>query len=176
MTLGTLLMLYVVILAIGILGARQRGTNVFHLLAYAVNLASTFWLLFLFWSLSSEQPYALALLQGVSWIRWVCLFLAVSLIPVTVVSLARGERSRQREMTSEERKVAVQEMRKRYPASMATLVIAVFWIVFIGEGTFEYFRSHFWLIILGLATSVALGWIVVMLIKHRRLSHSGDAS
>jgi|SRR5580704_9062805 hypothetical protein len=173
MSVSMVAIFYIVILTFGILGAWQRGTRPFYLLAYAANLAATCWLLFLFGALSSEYR---GLTQPDPWMRWVCFLIGVLLIPVTVVGLVRGERARHREMADDERKAALEEMRRRYPAATAILVIAVFWMVFIGEGTFGYFRSHFWLIVLGIAASVVVGWIVVTLINHRRLSHKGAAS
>jgi hypothetical protein len=69
----------------------------------------------------------------------------------------------------------LQEAKRRYPAATATLIIGVFWMVFIGEGTFGYLRSHFWPIMLGMGASAALGWIIVTLIN-RRLPHKGAVS
>jgi hypothetical protein len=126
MTLGMIVILYVVVLVLGIVPARQRGTRLFSLLAYATNLAATCWLLFLFGVLSTEQHAAQELPQGDSWMRWLCLVFGVLLTPVTIVSLVRGDRSRQPELTTEERNAAVEEMRRRYPASIAILVKSFF--------------------------------------------------
>jgi heme A synthase len=76
-------------------------------------------------------------------------------------------------MTPEEREEALEQVRRRAPANTAILIIAVFWMVFIGEGTFGYLRSHFWMIVLGIGASAVVGWIAVTLINHRRLSHKG---
>lgn len=177
MTIAMLLVVYVALVGLAALRARQSGTKVFYLLAFAVNAAAICWLLFLFRFLTSDEHVARGIAEsGNSWLPWGCLALVVLLIPVSIVSLVRGERSGQREMTPEERKKALEEVRRRAPANTAFLIVAVFWLVFIGEGTFGYFRSHFWMIMLGIAASAALGWIVVTLINHRRLSHKGAAS
>ena len=177
MTVTMILILYVVLVGLAILRARRSGTKLFYLLAFSVNAAAVCWLLFLFRFLTSNEHVARGIAgSGNSWLPWGCLALAVMLIPVLIVSLVRAERSGQHEMTAGKRKEALEGIRRRAPANTAILIIAIFWIVFIGEGTFGYFRSHFWLIILGIAASAALGWIVVTLINHRRLSHKGAAS
>ncbi len=177
MTIAMLLVVYVALVGLAAVRARQSGTKVFYLLAFAVNAAAICWLLFLFKFLTFDEQVARGIAgSGNSWLPWGCLSLAVLLIPVSIVSLVRGERSGQHEMTPEERKEALEEVRRRAPANTAILIIIVFWMVFIGEGTFGYFRSHFWLIVLGIAASAVVGWIVVTLINHRRLSHKGAAS
>ncbi len=177
MTLSMILVVYVALVALATLRARQDGTKVFYLVAFAVNTAAICWLLFLFGFLSSGEYVAQGLrAPGHSWLPWGCLFLAVLLMPITIIGLARGERSQHHEMTPDEQKAALEEVRRRYPGATATLIIGVFWMVFIGEGTFGYFRSHVWLIVLGIVASAALGWIIVTLINHRRLPHKGTAS
>jgi hypothetical protein len=177
MTIAMLLVVYVALVGLATVRARHSGTKIFYLLAFAVNAAAICWLLFLFRFLTSDGQVALGIAgSGNSWLPWGCLALSVLLIPVSIVSLVRGERSGQHEMTPEERKEALEEVRRRAPANTAILIIAVFWMVFIGEGTFGYLRSHFGAIILGIAASAGLGWIVVTLINHRRLSHKGAAS
>lgn len=177
MTIAMPLVVYIVLVALATVRARQSGTKLFYLLAFAVNAATICWLLFLFKFLTSDEGVARGIAgSGNSWLPWGCLALAVLLIPVSIVSLARGERSGQHEMTPEERKEALEEIRKRAPANTAILIIAVFWMVFVGEGTFGYFQSHLWLIALGVAGSTVAGWIVVTLINHRRLSQKSSAS
>jgi hypothetical protein len=169
MTIAMLLVVYVALVGLATVRARQSGTKVFYLLAFAVNAAAICWLLFLFRFLTSDEHVAREIAgSGNSWLPWGCLALAVLLMPVSIVSLVRGERSGQHEMTPAEREQALEEVRRRAPANTAVLIIAVFWMVFIGKGTFGYLRSHFWLIMLGIAASVALGWIVVTLVNHRR--------
>ena len=176
MTIAMLLVVYVSLVGLATLRAKQSGTKVFYLLAFAVNAATICWLIFLFRLLTSDEQVAGGIARsGDSWLPWGCLALAVLLIPVSIVSLARGERSGQHEMTPEERKEALEEIRRRAPANAAVLIIAVFWMVFIGEGTFGYLRSHFLMIALGIGASAVVGWIVVTLINHRRLSHKGAA-
>jgi heme A synthase len=174
MTTAMLLVVYIAVVGLATVRARQSSTKVFYLLAFAVNAAAICWLFFLFRFLTSDEDIVRGIAgSGNSWLPWGCLALALLLIPVSIVSLARGERAGQHEMTPEERKEALEQVRRRAPANTAILIISVFWMVFIGEGTFGYLRSHLWMIVLGIGASAVVGWIAVTLINHRRLSHKG---
>jgi hypothetical protein len=174
MTFSMIVILYVALVGLGIFRARQRGTKIFYLVAFAVNAAATCWLLFLFKFFSSTQ-YLIRGLQGPSalWISWVCLLLSVLLIPVTIIGLVRGEGSQHHDVISDERMSLLRAAKRQDPAATVTLTIVVFWMVFIGDGTFGYFRSHFWLLILSVGVSAGLGWIVVILV-HRWQRRDGD--
>jgi hypothetical protein len=94
MSFGMVLIFYVAFVALVVLLTRRRGTKLFYLLAFAVNTAAICWLLFLFGFLTSDEHVARGLgAPSDSWLPRGCVFLAVLLIPFTIVGLARGERS-----------------------------------------------------------------------------------
>lgn len=173
MTFGEIsLVFYFVFVVLVVLRLRQIGVKLFDLSVFAVNTGVICWLLFLFRFLSPDEYAAHGLrVSNDSWIPWCCLLLSVLLIPVTVLGVVRGARSRHNnDVTPDERMAALQSARRRYPRAIVTLIIGAPWLIFIGGKTFGYLHSHFLLIALGIGTSAVLGWIVLVLIKqwHRQ--------
>jgi len=166
MFLVSWLIAYLIIIGLVIVRTRRMGIHAIHILVFAVNFGACFWLLLMFRFLTmSENPACAAGMQSHSWLSWGCLLLAILLLVVTIIGLADAGRPGLQKMTSEERKAAMEEVRRKRPAVTAALMLFVFWAVFIGEGTFKYFRDNIWQIAAGVVASSVIAWIIVVLMK-----------
>jgi hypothetical protein len=174
---GITLLCYLAFLLVGLLRMRRFGAKPADLLTFVCHLSVFFWLIFLFVFLSSEEYLSRGLrAPNDSWMPWSCLLLGVLLLPVMVRDMARGMRARGHDPTTEERDAAFQALRRQYPGAGVTLIVGAAWLIFLSGRTFGFFLSHIWLIVLSIGASVAVGWIIVRLINHRRLPHKGSVS
>ena len=118
MTTGDTIMLtaYVILVGLGLMRMRQMGAKLPGLLVSVVNTTVFFWLLFLY--LRAPRN---------SWMSWCCLLLAVLLVPVIVVGLAREVRPQTNVLSQEERASALRSLRGQYPKTAVIFVICVGW-------------------------------------------------
>jgi hypothetical protein len=152
---------------------RRVGVNLFDFFVFAVNAGAIAWLIFLYMWLDEHSE--LDTLPH-SWIFGGCLLIAGLLVPAMIRGIVLAALPKQDNLTAEERAEALQIVRRRYPRALVTFTIGLAWMVFLGGKRFGYFLSHSWVILLGIAASAVVGWIIVALINHRRLSDKGAAS
>jgi hypothetical protein len=164
MTLAPIVLIcYIVLTVLGIVLMRRAGIGRFDSLSFAVKLAAIFWLLLLFGYFSTSDGSPQSQVYGNWWIQWVCLLLAVLLIPFTVLGTARMARFGV--LTSEEKANVMQATKARSQQALVTLFIAVCWLLFLGGKTFFYVRTHSVAILLGILVSAGVGWIGIVIIK-----------
>ena len=177
MTFGSFVLIsYVVFVLLMARRMRQLGIQVFDFVVFAVNFGAIVWLLFLFWLMSSDDIAGQGLrASNNSWIPWICLLLAVMLIPSTIFCAVRGARSRRNDSMPEDLRAGIEAARKGYPQAILTLIIGASWLIFIGSKTFLYLHSHLLPIILGIGASIGFGWVVVALVGRSR-RHGGVAT
>jgi len=131
-----------------------------------LNVGAVFWLLFLFLYMSrGEVKEARSVPPQV--VAWACYAIALLLIVPTILGMARAVQEQAKLPSVEERASALRQARRRYPRAALTFIIGLAWMLFIGNSTFGFLRSHAWFILGGIAASVLFGWAVLEVIRRQ---------
>lgn len=150
---------YVTIVIVGLLQVGRVRLKIIDSLIFIANSLGILGLIFISIILS-DGKYLVP-----RWIPLTCLFLSLLFFTGMIRLLSREILLRRHAPTPEERTAAWRELKKRYPATIATLVIGVSWIIVIGRESFGEVRSHLLSMIIGVVVSAIVGWIFVLLVN-----------